>query len=99
MKVTLELPQVSRCDVDGCVYNKEKSCHARAITIGDGRRPGCDTFFTSSEHARDTKTIAGVGACKVSSCQYNKDFECSASEIKVGYSKDKDILCLTFNPR
>lgn len=95
MKVMVELPKVSSCAVESCVYNNGQACHARAITVGDEQRPGCDTFFTSSEHARDTKTIAGVGACKVAACQFNKDFECAAKEIEVGY-RGSDILCLTF---
>ena len=100
MKVTLEMPKVSGCSVTACAYNREKNCHARAITVGDGRRPGCDTFFNSTRHCQESKRIAGVGACKVADCRYNKDFECSASEIEGGHSDPgQDVLCLTFEQR
>lgn len=100
MQVTIDMPRVASCAVTNCAYNKESSCHARAITIGDARRPGCDTFLDSSNHCSETKRIAGVGACKVADCRHNRDFECDASEIEVGYAgPGKDVLCLTFAQR
>jgi hypothetical protein len=94
-KLTIEMPLVSRCDVDQCGYNVSHFCHAKAITIGDNKNPGCDTFFDTNNHNKETKRNAGVGACKVSACKYNNDFECTASNIKVGFSHQK-INCLTF---
>lgn len=100
MKMTIEMPTVSNCDVDHCVYNSEKKCHAKAVTIGDTRRPGCDTFFNSDTHCQGSQYMAGVGACKVSNCQFNNDFECTAQEIAVGYSGPmREVVCRTFVAR
>ncbi len=97
MKMTIEMPQVRRCNVNECAYNREQACHARAITIGDSTVPMCDTFFQSSTHAM-ARNIAGVGSCKVSSCSHNQDFECNAENINVDHSEAK-ILCMTFERR
>jgi hypothetical protein len=93
--VTIEIPMVSECAIKHCGYNVNNSCHAKAITIGDGINPGCDTFFDSGKHSRETKRRAGVGACKVTACKCNEDFECTAESITVGLNKE-EINCLTF---
>jgi hypothetical protein len=98
MKITIEMPQVSACEAAECAYNVNRGCHARAITIGDGIHPGCDTFFTANTHASHYKKMAGVGACKVSGCEFNAEFECTADSIQVGF-KDEFIDCLTYTPR
>ena len=95
MKMTIDMPVVSGCAVSECAYNVDEQCHARAITIGDGVHPGCDTFLSASKHTHDDQRVAGVGACKVSGCSYNEDFECIADQITVGRSAG-DINCLTF---
>ncbi len=97
MKIKVEIPVVSACQVSECSYNRSNACHAGAITIGDGIKPGCDTFFRSNRHVSKSSE-AGVGACKVSGCIYNDDFECSADGIEVGFAADS-INCLTFSPR
>jgi hypothetical protein len=40
---TIEMPDVDGCDATECAYNMKGDCHARAITVGDGVHPGCDT--------------------------------------------------------
>ncbi|MCM2321936.1 MAG: DUF1540 domain-containing protein [Oligoflexia bacterium] len=97
-KVTLEMPPVAKCSVDSCAYNVSQKCHAKAITVGDGQSPGCDTFFTANAHSREKQRIAGVGACKVSGCRFNDDFECNAGAIEVGRT-GSDVRCLSFSPR
>ncbi|HAZ11219.1 MAG: hypothetical protein A2X86_08395 [Bdellovibrionales bacterium GWA2_49_15] len=94
-KVCIEMPRVSDCMVTNCTYNLEKSCHARAITIGDSKNPNCDTFLNGSTHCKEKSQSAGVGACKVSHCKFNDDFECNAENISVGFS-GKSTYCLTF---
>jgi len=98
MKLTIDMPLVAECTVSECAYNIGKACHARAITIGDGIHPGCDTFFGNVQRAHDTKRKAGVGACKVGGCRHNADYECTAPRISVGY-QGKDISCLSFHAR
>lgn len=95
MNINIKIPEVSDCDVTRCAYNVNKSCHARAITIGDNTNPLCDTFFDSQSHAHNTKMMAGVGACKVSSCKHNDDLECQADHIRVG-TQHGLVKCMTF---
>ena len=96
MKITIDIPLVNECAINDCAYNANDMCHAKAITIGDGTHPGCDTsFLKSKKHAKNTNITAGVGACKVAACSFNSDFECSANSIDVGM-EDGSINCLTF---
>lgn len=94
-KITIEMPPVSQCEISRCGYNVNNHCHAKAITIGDNANPGCDTFFETKKHTKETKRVAGVGACKVNECKHNNDFECTANNIAVGLAKQK-INCLTY---
>lgn len=97
MKMTLEMPLVDHCSITQCAYNRDQTCHARAITVGNGVHPGCDTFFDNHEHIHETARTAGVGACKVSGCSYNEDLECNAGRITVGRNLD-EIACITYSP-
>lgn len=94
-KITIEMPEVLKCEVTECSYNTNESCHARAITVGDGAEPHCDTYFQYPLHSKNDSTIAGVGACKVVACHFNNDFECEADSIQVGY-ENHEAYCLTF---
>lgn len=100
--LSIEMPMVSECSVAECAYNTDSNCHARAITVGDGLHPGCDTYFDVSSppdsHTKAKQRIAGVGACKVSGCQHNDDFECMAELVAVGRAREQ-ANCLTFHPR
>lgn len=97
--ITIETPLVSECSVTECAYNLDSNCHARAITIGDGVHPSCDTFFDNrNHHTKAAVRMAGIGACKIEACKFNDDFECITENIRVGHSKD-EISCLTFAPR
>lgn len=98
MKISVEMPNVSACQVTECAYNRDQNCHARAITVGDGVKPGCDTFFVSASHVQKNAETAGVGACKVSGCRYNDDLECQAAAIEVGFLGDS-VDCLTYTPK
>lgn len=97
-KLTLDMPLVAQCVVDDCVYNIDKGCHARAITVGDATNPDCDTYMGSSSHTKRKQLQAGVGACKVTRCTFNDDFECMASSINVGY-QGSAVHCITFTKR
>jgi hypothetical protein len=98
MRITVELPNVQACEAITCAYNVSHSCHARAITVGEGIHAACDTFFVADRHARDTSHAAGVGACKVTSCRYNSDLECGAETIRVGFH-ERHADCETYAPR
>jgi len=94
--LTIDMPVVAECSAAACVYNAEGRCHAKAITIGDGMHPACDTFMDADRHARDRQRISGVGACKVSICRHNEDYECAADNIAVG-PEGGHVQCLTFS--
>lgn len=96
-RISIQIPLISECSVMDCGYNRNASCYARAITIGDGENPNCDTYFNTSDlsqHAKSRSNPAGVGACKVSACRFNHDYECMTDEIMVGSGH-----CLTFMRR
>ncbi len=97
-KVTLEMPLVSQCSANNCAYNIGSCCHARAITIGDSTRPGCDTFFAGASHTKQGALTAGIGACKMGNCKFNDDLECMAENIQVGMKGSK-ANCITFAAR
>lgn len=96
MKFVLEMPQVSACAVRRCAYNAEGRCHAKAITVGDGVHPGCDTFVRTDHHTHEP-SIAGVGACKVEACRHNRDLECAARRIRVEHDAG-GARCATYEP-
>ncbi len=97
MIIATDMPEVANCAVTQCAFNTDDSCHARAITIGHGQDPDCDTFFDNSQHT-DSDRTAGVGACKMTDCSHNDDFECSADSIQVGKSGNS-VNCLTYSAR
>lgn len=95
IQICIEMPTVSKCTISECSYNGSDKCHARAITVGDESRPGCDTFMAGAERARKSAQSAGIGACKMASCKHNEDLECMAESIKVGMIKN-EANCITF---
>ena len=98
MKMTLDMPMIEVCDAPTCIYNLNDACHAKAITIGDGVSPGCDTFMSAAQRVKNAALRAGVGACKVSGCQYNTDYECGAEGISVA-SRGEGVFCMTYLPQ
>lgn len=93
----MEMPAVQECTVDACAYNRDRACHALAITVGDARHAQCDTFFTASSKGGDPSTTGRVGACKMSDCRHNEQFECRAPGVNVGYVQD-GVYCTTYQP-
>ena len=89
------MPLVVNCSARECSYNSDETCHARAITVGDGQDPRCDTFFKGDAHVQHKRKDAGVGACKVCGCEYNEDFECMADNVKIGLVSN-EVKCETF---
>ena len=62
-----------------CSYNRNKECHAMAITVGSGGHPMCDTLIKSSQKGGVMDMMGSVGACKEADCKFNQVLECSAS--------------------
>lgn len=95
----MDMPKVSKCDVQECAYNANSKCHALAITVGDGTHPRCDTFTTASSHGGDKAAVGKVGACKVELCEFNKSLECTARSIQVAHHMGTCADCQTFEPK
>ena len=93
----LQMSAVQSCGVEECAFNRLMACHAKAITIGDGDNPRCDTFFKNGKHSA-AQMMAEVGACKVASCAFNQDFLCSAGKIEVDRGSDM-ADCMTYSQR
>lgn len=98
MKITIDMPNVAACEVSNCAFYSQGNCHARAITVGDGAHPACDTYLPSAGHTRDVLRIAGVGACKVTQCTHNEDYECQAAAVRIG-RHESHADCQTYAPR
>lgn len=92
----MEMPLVGNCKAENCAYNRNQLCHARAITVGDGINPRCDTFLISGQHTQASQS-AGVGACKIASCKHNEDWECQADTIQI--QQGECVSCMTFCKR
>lgn len=98
MNIHIDAPPVAQCTMIDCAYNMERSCHAKAITIGDNEAPNCDTLCCGSAHVHAQEIHAAVGACKVSTCSFNDDLECTAAQISVG-RMNNSVGCLTYAMR
>lgn len=96
--ICIEMPVIMKCMVSECAYNVGSNCHARAITVGDAARPGCDTFLKGAQHIKKAQHIAGIGACKTAACKFNDDLECVAEGIQVAMIKNK-AHCITYAAR
>lgn len=96
--MAISMPKILDCMVTACSYNKNKECHAVAITVGSGGHPMCDTFFKTSQKGGFMESTGSVGACKEADCKYNQALECSAPGIHVGLHGDH-ADCSTFVPR
>ncbi len=97
--MAMKMSKISACDVADCSYNRNKECHALAITVGGPEVCACcDTYVHAAKKGGVADMTGGVGACKVDSCTFNSDLECSAPGIKVGLHQGHPD-CTTFKTR
>lgn len=95
----MKLPVILECEADECAYNAQRQCHAAAITVGDGARARCDTFWKAGNKGGIPDVHGEVGACRAAACRYNDRLECSATQgIRVGHHGG-EVDCLTFAER
>lgn len=92
------MPKILDCVMMDCSYNKNKECHAMAITVGTEGHPMCDTFIKLPQKGGVMDMMGGVGACREAGCKFNQSLECSASGIHVGRHADH-ADCSTFVSR
>ncbi|MHC4252880.1 MAG: DUF1540 domain-containing protein [Planctomycetota bacterium] len=78
----MKMPKVLDCSMADCAYNKDKKCHAMAITVGSPCAM-CDTYLRASQKGGVAGKSGGVGACKMEQCRANVDLECTADGIHV----------------
>lgn len=91
----MNMPEIRMCDATECYYNKDKQCHANAITVGSPC-PRCDTYIKTAEH--NVPADKGlVGACHESDCKFNQQLSCKAPGIQVGHHVDH-ADCKTYSP-
>lgn len=87
--------EVRQCSADGCFYNHDKVCTARAITIGSAT-PKCETWMTAEKAHSCKQNSALVGACHMGNCQHNRDYFCHAvDDIDVDMMSNS-ACCSTF---
>jgi hypothetical protein len=98
MKLFVLMPDVRECVVTDCAFNQGRACHARAVTIGDGIHPACDTYHPNVEKRASARTRAGIGACKVDRCEWNEDLACHARSVRDAHHQGH-ADCVTFSPR
>lgn len=91
----LRLPEIQECDVQDCFYNRERVCHAPAITVGSPC-PRCDTYISSSDHGQPADQGL-VGACREDDCRFNHELACHAPGIVVGHHSGH-ADCFTYSP-
>lgn len=91
------VPEVKKCTVQECFYQRNQECHAHAITVGSDA-PVCETF--AQTQSKTQKQGAGeVGACHVTQCSYNDSMFCHACDDITVEFKSGDALCTTFRQK
>mgnify|MGYP002685762751 CR=1 FL=1 len=91
------VPEVKKCTVKQCFYNRGEECHAHAITVGSDQ-PICETFANGSSNT-DRQGAGEVGACHVTKCTFNNNMYCHAcDDIQVDMTSGK-AMCTTYRPR
>jgi hypothetical protein len=99
IKMAINMPNVVKCEVQDCSYNRNRECHALAITIGDERTHAmCDTYVKADHKGGVMDSTGKVGACKADGCKFNTDLECSAKNISVGLHQGH-ADCMTFSAK
>ena len=97
--MAMNMPKISACEAVDCSYNRNKQCHAMAITVGGPEACACcDTFLHAGKKGGVADMTGSVGACKVDACTFNSSLECAASQIKVGMHEGH-ADCATFKAK
>lgn len=91
------VPEVKKCNVEQCFYNRDMECNAHSILVGSSE-PICETYTQANRHTSKTGQ-AEVGACHISNCEYNKGLFCHAcGDIEV-VLKNNQAWCNTFEAK
>ena len=91
------VPEVKKCSVTQCYYNRDNECNAHAVQVGSDE-PVCETFIESPNHTNKSGQ-SEVGACHIGNCEYNNSMYCHAcGDIEVVWNQNK-ARCNTFEPK
>lgn len=90
-------PEIAKCEVEKCSFNKDKGCHAVSISIG-GPHQECDTFVKGGKKNANGNNSSNVGICNVPDCGFNNNKLCQADTISVG-THENHADCVTFSKR
>lgn len=89
------MPLIVSCSGSHCSYNRDMTCNAMAVTIGEKGDAVCDTYYHGSRKIAYPETISFVGACKMESCRFNRNLECTAYSGVSLVGRDGRVLCHT----
>ena len=64
------VPEVNKCTVVECYYNREELCCAHSVLVGSNE-PVCETFTIATGHTTKHGE-AQVGACHVANCRVQR---------------------------
>ena len=90
-------PEVLKCTVDLCSFNKNETCRAGSISIG-GPHQECDTFEKAGSKVADNNGTGNVGTCNVPGCNFNDKTRCQAQGVNVAVHADH-ADCTTYSER
>ncbi len=77
------MPFIIGCDAEDCSYNRNKECHALAVTIGVSGLPQCDTYASLTGKGGAAETFGTVGACREALCTFNESLECASAAVLI----------------
>ena len=89
-------PEVSKCEVETCIFNKEKACHALNINVGAAHQE-CSAFDLSGDRKHRETGTTSVGICSAAGCGFNVTNLCQADGVTVAMRGDC-ADCMTFKP-
>ena len=91
------VPEVKKCMVGQCFYNRDQECRAHGITVGSDK-PLCETFVQTMSHS-EKQGASEVGACHVTQCSFNDSMYCHACDDIVVDLVGDSAMCTTFRAK
>jgi hypothetical protein len=95
--MTEKMPLVVSCTGADCSYNKNMTCNAMAVTIGERTEAICDTYYHTDHKVAFPETISFIGACKMEACTFNRNLECTAYAGVSLVGRKGQVFCNTYN--
>ncbi|MGE5173297.1 MAG: DUF1540 domain-containing protein [Betaproteobacteria bacterium] len=93
-----KMPFIIGCDAENCAYNRDKECHALAITVGVSGLPRCDTYTSLSGKGGVAESFGSVGACREELCTFNDSLECTSAAVLIRMRNGRPI-CIAFQSK